>query len=46
MLGGGHDPITVAGRLGHDPSVLLKRYGHVIPERDVDAAAEVDGLLG
>lgn len=40
MIGAGHDPRTVAGRLGHrDASVTLKVYSHALPERDRDAAA-------
>ena len=44
MLGAGVDPRTAAGRLGHDASVLLRIYGHVIPARDREAA-EILGQL-
>lgn len=44
MLGAGVDPRTAAGRLGHDASVLLRIYGHVIPARDREAA-EILGKL-
>jgi integrase len=39
MLGAGVDPRTAAGRLGHDTSMLLRIYGHVIPAKDKEAAA-------
>jgi integrase len=40
LVGGGHDPRTVAGRLGHkDASVTLRVYSHMLPERDRDAAS-------
>jgi integrase len=43
LIGAGHDPRTVAGRLGHkDPSVALRVYSDMPPERDMDAAS----LLG
>jgi hypothetical protein len=44
MLGAGVDPRTAAGRLGHDASVLLRIYGHMIPARDREAA-EILGRL-
>jgi hypothetical protein len=34
----------VAGRLGHDASVLLRIYSHVVPARD-QAAAQLLGEL-
>jgi integrase len=40
LIGAGHDPRTVAGRLGHkDASVTLRVYAHALPERDRDAAS-------
>ena len=40
LIGAGHDPRTVAGRLGHkDASVTLRVYSHMLPERDRDAAS-------
>jgi len=42
----GHDPVTVAHRLGHaDPSVTLRLYSHAVPARDVAAAAALGALL-
>lgn len=47
MLSGGIDVATVAKRLGHsDPSVTLRRYAHVIPAADREAADLLDGLIG
>lgn len=46
MLAAGVDPITVASRLGHDPAVLMETYAHLMPSRDVDAAAKVESILG
>jgi integrase len=45
MLGAGHDPFTVATRLGHDPAVLLRTYAHIIPSRDTQAASTMDAAL-
>ncbi len=40
LIGAGHDPRTVAGRLGHkDASVTLLVYSHMLPERDMDAVS-------
>jgi integrase len=44
LVAAGLDPRLVAGRLGHDASVLLRIYSHVIPARD-QAAAEILGQL-
>ncbi len=44
LVAAGIDPRLVAGRLGHDASVLLKIYSHVIPARD-QAAAQLLGEL-
>jgi integrase len=44
LLAAGIDPRTVAGRHGHDTSVLLRVYGHVLPAPD-QAAAKVLGEL-
>lgn len=44
LVAAGIDPRLVAGRLGHDASVLLRIYSHVIPARD-QAAAELLGEL-
>lgn len=46
LIGGGQDPRTVAGRLGHaDPSMTLRVYSHVIADRDVAAAAAIGALV-
>ncbi len=43
QVAAGIDPITVAHRLGHsDASMVLRIYGHALPQRD-QAAAEVLG---
>ena len=44
LVAAGVDPRLVAGRLGHDASVLLRIYSHVIPARD-QAAAQLLGEL-
>jgi integrase len=44
LVAAGVDPRLVAGRLGHDASVLLRIYSHVIPARD-QAAAQLMGEL-
>ena len=44
LVAAGIDPKLVAGRLGHDASVLLRIYSHVIPTRD-QAAAQLLGEL-
>jgi integrase len=44
LVAAGVDPRLVAGRLGHDASVLLRIYSHVIPARD-QAAARLLGEL-
>jgi integrase len=44
LVAAGIDPRLVAGRLGHDASVLLRIYSHVIPARD-QAAAQLLGEL-
>ncbi len=42
LIAGGFDPITVAARLGHDASVLMTRYAHLLEARD-RAASEYLG---
>ncbi len=44
LVAAGIDPRLVAGRLGHDASVLLRIYSHVVPARD-QAAAQLLGEL-
>jgi integrase len=44
LVAAGLDPRLIAGRLGHDASVLLRVYSHVVPARD-QAAAEILGQL-
>ncbi len=44
LVAAGIDPRLIAGRLGHDASVLLRIYSHVIPARD-QAAAQLLGEL-
>jgi integrase len=46
LIAGGHDIRTVAGRLGHaDPSITLRVYSHVLPQRDREAAAALGHTL-
>lgn len=46
LIAQGHDVRTVAGRLGHaDPSITLRVYSHVLPERDREAAAALGRRL-
>ena len=40
LVAAGLDPVTIAGRLGHDPAMLLGRYAHARPAAD-QAAADV-----
>jgi integrase len=45
MVGAGHDPVTVAARLGHaDPSVTLRVYAKALEDRD-RAAGDTLGQL-
>ena len=48
MIGDGQDVRTVAGRLGHaDASTTLEVYAHMLPQRDLEAAAMLgDALRG
>ncbi len=46
LLAAGFDVVTVAARLGQDPTVTLATYAHAIPARDVAAADTMSGLLG
>jgi integrase len=46
LVAGGHDPKTVAGRLGHvDAGLTLRTYSHVLPQRDRDAAASLGRVV-
>lgn len=45
MLAGGVDVKTAAGRLGHDPVMLLRRYGHFLPAKDQEAAEVLERAL-
>ena len=33
-LAAGHDPMTVAHRLGNDPQTLIKLYAHLVAEKE------------
>jgi integrase len=46
LLTAGVDVKTVAGRLGHDPAVLLRTYAHYIPSADQAAAERLEVALG
>jgi integrase len=47
LVAGGHDPKTVASRLGHlDPGLTLRTYSHVLPPKDQEAAASLGRILG
>jgi integrase len=45
LLASGVDVVTVAGRLGQDPSVTLRTYSHFVPARDRAAADVMAALL-
>jgi integrase len=45
LVAAGIDPRLIAGRLGHDASVLLRIYSHVIPARDQAAAQLLSELI-
>jgi integrase len=45
LLGKGVDVITVAGRLGHDPTVTQRVYAEFIAENDRAAATIIEDLL-
>lgn len=40
------DVRTAAGRLGHDPGVMLRTYAGWVPERDQEAALQLGRVLG
>ena len=42
----GHDPVTVAARLGHSPDTLLRIYAQEIEEGQVGVAASLAARLG
>lgn len=46
LIGEGHDLRTIAGRLGHDPVVLMRIYAHRIAARDHAAAESIGRALG
>ena len=41
----GHDPVTVAARLGHSPETLLRIYAQEIEHGQVDVAASLAARL-
>jgi integrase len=41
----GHDPVTVAARLGHSPETLLRVYGQEIENGQLDVAASLASRL-
>lgn len=45
LVAAGYDPVSIAGRLGHDPKVLLSTYAHWMPARDKDQAEYLGRLL-
>jgi hypothetical protein len=45
LLGKGVDVITVAGRLGHDPTMTQRVYAEFIVENDQAAAVIMEDLL-
>ena len=45
LIAAGHDPRTVAGRLGHDPAMLLRTYAHVVQARDRAASEYLETLI-
>ena len=47
VLAAGANPKVVQHVLGHaDPTLLLRRYGHVIPGAESEVARRLDGILG
>ena len=45
MLAQGADVRTVAGRLGHADATTTRVYSHFLPERDREAAEQLDELI-
>jgi integrase len=45
MVGAGVDVRTAAGRLGHTPEVMLRRYAGFMPARDLEAARGLERLV-
>lgn len=45
MVGAGVDVRTAAGRLGHNPEIMLRVYSSFVPSRDRDAAAGLERLV-
>jgi integrase len=46
LIASGHDPVVIAGRLGHtDATTTLKLYAHALEERDRQAAAVLGALM-
>lgn len=45
MVGAGVDVRTAAGRLGHTPEVMLRRYAGFMPARDMAAAAGLEARV-
>lgn len=45
MVGAGVDVRTAAGRLGHNPEILLRRYAGFMPARDLAAAQGLEALV-
>lgn len=46
QLVGFTDIRTAAGRLGHDPGIMLRVYAGWLPERDREAAVQLERVLG
>jgi integrase len=46
LLASGENPKVVAQRLGHDVTMLMKTYAHVLPGMDKAAASKFDAMLG
>lgn len=47
MLAGGTSPILVAEVLGHrDATMILRTYGHVLPNTRAEAAQKMEAILG
>ena len=44
-LAAGHDPITVAHRLGNDPQTLIKFYAHLVEEKERKAAGLMPSII-
>jgi integrase len=45
LVGAGVDVVTTARRLGHSPEVMLRVYASFLPERDAEAARQLEASV-